>query len=81
VIYVLSFGLGTLLLVGVVSLALVSVADGLFPKSPDRNAAGVKDRTAGRGKAGTKAGSKARRPRANEASDDNEDKPVIPKLK
>ncbi len=84
-IYVVSFGLGALLVVGVLSFTMVSIAEGLLPKAKDRTSAARKgDRKRPAGKAtkrlepGRKPGSKTRQPRGNEATGtgDKPDRPL-----
>ena len=78
-IYVLSFGLGALLVVGILSFTMVAIADGLLPNAssgaPTKGAAKSDGTPAGPGKPAAdlpnpakKPASKARRRRANEAS-------------
>ena len=72
-IYVLSFGLGALVLVGVLGFTMVSIAEGLLPKAKERPAAAPDGAEGADGKEGMPASlpkrtSKARPPRANEAS-------------
>jgi hypothetical protein len=72
--YVLGFGLGSLLFVVLMSFTIVSIAEGLL--SPDdaasKRAADANDSD----KPATKAGSKARPARANEAPDETDDQPL-----
>jgi hypothetical protein len=84
-IYVLSFGLGALLLVALLSFTVVSLAEGLLPKAKDRTAAARKGddkRPAGQAtkkiKSGQNPGSKTRQPRGNEATEtgDKLDRPL-----
>ncbi len=80
-IYVLSFGLGALLVVAVLSFTMVSIAEGLLPKAKERTSAARKSdsqRSAGKAtkkiQPGRKPGSKTRQPRGNEATETG-DKP------
>jgi len=76
-IYVLSFGLGALAVVAVLSFTMVSIAEGLLPKAKDRTSAARNKSDAKTPttktdllpKPGRKAGSKTRSPRGNEATD------------
>ena len=78
-LYVLGFGLGSLAFVGIVSLIMVSVTEGIFPapKGPkDKSAVSDKTTDDDGDKKTKKPTSKARRPRGNEPSDDRGDTPL-----
>ncbi len=67
-LYILSFGLGALLLVGVLGFTMVSIAEGLLPKPKERLAPAAASAGENKAKLGPKGTSKARPPRANEAT-------------
>ncbi len=76
-VYVLSFGLGALAIVAVLSFTMVSIAEGLLPAAKDRtSAARNKDgkrptsKATKKAKTDRKPGSKTRESRGNEATDD-----------
>jgi hypothetical protein len=73
--YVLGFGLGSLLFVVLMSFTIVSIAEGLLSPNDaaSKRAADDADDT---DKPATKAGSKARPARANEAPDETDDQPL-----
>jgi hypothetical protein len=80
-IYVLSFGLGALLLVGVLGFTMVSIAEGLLPKTPERPAAAADSAEADGALPPflpKRTTSKARAPRANEASGEDADDSKTP---
>jgi hypothetical protein len=69
-IYVLSFGLGALLIVGVLSFTFVTIADSLLPGDKNKSTAQQSDDDGG--KSDDKRPSKSRRGRGSEASDGEE---------
>lgn len=69
-IYVLSFGLGALLIVGVLSLTFVTIADSLLPGDKAKSTA--KSDQPDEDDADAKRPSKSRRGRGSEASDGEE---------
>ena len=80
-IYVLGFALGSLMLVGILSFTMMSIAEGVFPPPKDRAAAKRASDNADAdgnpvGKPARNVGSKARGRRGNEASDEAPDQPL-----
>ncbi len=74
-LYVLGFGFGALLVVGVLSFTMVSIAEGLLPDDKPAAAAGEADDAAEPSPAG-RAAKKPKPKRANEASDEDADQPL-----
>lgn len=85
-LYVLGFGLGSLLIAGVLSFTMMSIADGVMPSGSAKKPAGTaapkiigapKDgATKGKGKVAPKPASKARPGRANEGAKKGSDQPL-----
>jgi hypothetical protein len=74
-LYVLGFGLGSLALVGVLSLTMVAIAEGIMPSdTPAKSTSDKENSDDDTGKAG--AAKKPRSKRANEASEDDADTPL-----